>query len=234
MLHVDSECERVVMSRRFSFHWVLIIADISTGSNPAFAISFGFYLAVHERAHSMVVKRVGLEQVDDVEAVGAACARVWQSEIVPLCEPPRIVVRLKNQVIFELIHLDCPTQVARFKSRLKHQSVIILETWLIVRCQVCVVVAVARRLLTRASILRFILTCCNCWLFRCSFVKLITVCRLSLCLLRLILIIIQLCWGCIHAIKHYSVHQIFLVRYSFSFSSEAFLEDIFLRTVKRF
>ena len=234
MLHVDSECKCVIMSRRFSLHWVLVIADISTGSDPAFAIGFGFYLAVHERAHPMVIKWVRLEQVDDVEAVCSACARVWQSEIVPLCEPPRIIVRLKNQVIFKFIHLDCPSQVPRFKSRLKHQSVIILETWLIVGCQVCVIVAVASRLLTRTSIFRLILTCSNCWLFGCSLVKLITVRRLPLCLLWLVFVIIQLCWCCIHAVKHYSVHQIFLVRNSFSFSSQAFFEDVLLRTVKRF
>ena len=51
----------------------------------------------------MVVERVWLEQVDDVEPVRLPRHGVGYSEVVPLGVAARVVVWLENQVIFKLI-----------------------------------------------------------------------------------------------------------------------------------
>ena len=55
----------------------------------------------------MIVQRVGLQQIDDVEAVSATSSRIGDPEVVPLGEAASVVVRLQNQVVLELVDLDC-------------------------------------------------------------------------------------------------------------------------------
>lgn len=54
----------------------------------------------------MVVERVGLKQVYDVETVGSPGHRVLDAEVVPLRVAVRVEVRLEDQVIFEFVDLD--------------------------------------------------------------------------------------------------------------------------------
>ena len=54
----------------------------------------------------MVVERVGLKQVYDVETVGSPSHRVLDAEVVPLRVAVRVEVRLEDQVIFEFVDLD--------------------------------------------------------------------------------------------------------------------------------
>ena len=89
----------------------------------------------------MVVERVWLEQVDDVEPVRLPRHGVGYSEVVPLGVAARVVVWLENQVIFKLIDLNCPAKVARFEARFKDQRLVIFEIWLVVWRQHLIVIA---------------------------------------------------------------------------------------------
>jgi hypothetical protein len=80
----------------------------------------------------MVVKTVRLDQVDDVEPVKSAGSRILNSEIVPLCVSPRIVVRFQNQVILVFVYLDCPPEVAALKPCFKDQRVVIRTKQIVV------------------------------------------------------------------------------------------------------
>ena len=60
----------------------------------------------------MVVERVRLEQVDDVEAISATGSRVRHSEVVPLSEAASVVVWLKNKIVFEFVNLNGAAQVS--------------------------------------------------------------------------------------------------------------------------
>lgn len=80
----------------------------------------------------MVVKTVRLDQVDDVEPVKSAGSRILNSEIVPLCVSPRIVVRFQNQVILVFVYLDCPPEVAALKPGFKDQRVVIRTKQIVV------------------------------------------------------------------------------------------------------
>lgn len=63
----------------------------------------------------MVVQAVRLEQVDDVEAIGSVRTRVLHPKVIPLSVPASAIVRLQDQVIFELVDLDGATEVSALK-----------------------------------------------------------------------------------------------------------------------
>lgn len=60
----------------------------------------------------MVVERVRLHHVDDVEPVGLTRTCVTYPEVVPLGVTSCIIVRLQNQIVFELVNLDGSSQVS--------------------------------------------------------------------------------------------------------------------------
>jgi hypothetical protein len=108
-LNGESEC--VVVACILPLHRVLVVANVTTSSVPSLAIPLGFMLRVNHWTHPMVVERIRLHKVYDVEAIGFARSCVFDSEIVPLSVPPGVVVRLKNQVILEFIHLNSSPEI---------------------------------------------------------------------------------------------------------------------------
>jgi hypothetical protein len=60
----------------------------------------------------MIVQTVGLEEVDDVESVGATRLRIFEPEVEPLIVDLRVVVWLEDQIVFEFIDLDGSPEVA--------------------------------------------------------------------------------------------------------------------------
>ena len=62
---------------------VLVVADVAADPVPSLS-RLRIFARVHQRLHSMVVKTVRLEKVDNVEAVEAAGPRVPQAEVIPL------------------------------------------------------------------------------------------------------------------------------------------------------
>lgn len=93
-LHSESQC--IVMTDSFALHGVLVVANISSSSDPSFSVLLGINLRVHKRSHSMVVQTVWLEQVYNVKSVGFASNCVLNSEVVPLSVASRVVIRLQN------------------------------------------------------------------------------------------------------------------------------------------
>lgn len=73
----------------------------------------------------MVVKRVRLDQVDDVESVVLTCFSVGYTEVVPLCVTSCVVIRLQDKIILVLIDLNCSSEISTLESRLKHECVVI-------------------------------------------------------------------------------------------------------------
>ena len=73
----------------------------------------------------MVVQRVRLDQVYDIEPVILSCLGIGDSEVVPLSIASGVVVWLQNQVILILVHLDGSPEVATLEPRLKDQSVVV-------------------------------------------------------------------------------------------------------------
>ena len=69
MLKHDAPRQSVVVAGILPLHCILVIADVPTSTDPAFAGLAGFRLAVDERAHSVVVQAIRLHQVNDVEPV---------------------------------------------------------------------------------------------------------------------------------------------------------------------
>lgn len=52
---LTAKCQGKVMTLRFLFHTILVVADILAGANPALAKFLGFYSAIHQWSHSVVV-----------------------------------------------------------------------------------------------------------------------------------------------------------------------------------
>lgn len=88
----------------------------------------------------MVIKRVWLEKVNDVESVSAPCHCVGDAKIVPLSEATRVVVRFQNQVVLKFVNLNCATEISRLKTRFKHQGLVVFEVKLVIWSEDLVVV----------------------------------------------------------------------------------------------
>mmetsp|Transcript_11932 Transcript_11932/g.20170 ORF Transcript_11932/g.20170 Transcript_11932/m.20170 type:complete len:212 (+) Transcript_11932:949-1584(+) len=115
----------VVVALVLPLHRVLVVADVCAGADPPSPHLPLGSVGVHQGPHAVIVEGVGLDQVDDVEAVVLARLHVGHAEVVPLGVPSRVVVGLENQIVLVLIDLDCSPQVPAFKSRLEDQSVVL-------------------------------------------------------------------------------------------------------------
>ena len=83
------------MAHCFTFHRVLVVTDISTGPNPPFAVFLGINLRIHQRPHAMIIKRIRLEQVNNVKPVSTSSNCVLKSEVIPLGVSTSVVVRFQ-------------------------------------------------------------------------------------------------------------------------------------------
>lgn len=82
-----------------TFPSILIISYIKTVSLPADASRFGFFNRVHQRPHPVGVCRVGLHQVDNIEAVCVVLPCVLNFEIVPLGEATGAIIIFEIQIV---------------------------------------------------------------------------------------------------------------------------------------
>ena len=85
-----------------TFPSILIISYIKTVSLPADPSRFGFFNRVHQRPHPISVCRVGLHQVDYIEAVCVVLPSVLDFEIVPLSESTSAIIIFEIQIILEV------------------------------------------------------------------------------------------------------------------------------------
>ncbi len=125
ILHRALPSECVVVASILSLHRVLVVADVVARANPSAAGLLGGHVGVHQWPHAVVVERVWLDEVDDVESVLLACLRVGYTEVVPLSVAPRVVVWLQDEIVLVLVDLDGSAKIAAFKSGLKEQSVVV-------------------------------------------------------------------------------------------------------------
>lgn len=99
---------------------VLYVMSISV---PAISSSLDVLLRIYERFHTLVIGRVWLEQIDDIESVFNVFSVVLNTEIVPLRHSlikwGKIWPQLK--IIYEFSHLSCSSQVSRLKSGFENQ-----------------------------------------------------------------------------------------------------------------
>ena len=197
----------------------------------------------------MVVEGVWFEQVYDVESVCLACHCIRDSEVVPLGVSVGAVVRLQNQVIFKLIHLDCSPQVSRLKSGFKHQGLVVFEIRLVVWCENRIVVALTLIRLILLVVF-FVFSLARLELFLRLLPRTWTLCILTFVeifdarLLRFFdfanavgfgvdVVPEQPLGGGVNAVIHNAVHQVFLVCDPLCFSPQAFFKYIFLWSVER-
>ena len=127
MVKLHAKCQCIVVSSILSFHRVLIVADISTSSVPTFAASFSFNFWIYHWTHSVIIKRIRLHHVNDIEPVCLSSPRVSNAEIVPLGISSCVIIWFENKIVFEFIYLNRTAQVATLKSWLKDQCVIIFR-----------------------------------------------------------------------------------------------------------
>lgn len=75
-------------------HTILVVSHIVPCSIPADLIGFSILLGVEQRHHAVIVERLVLDEVDDVEDIFLVLSRIAHFEIVPLREVPGVVVGL--------------------------------------------------------------------------------------------------------------------------------------------
>jgi len=84
------------MPCRLFLHRILVVADVHSRSNPSFAKLLGVDDRIHQRSHSMVIQRVRLEQVNNVESISTPSDRIRCSKVEPLSIPSCVVVWLED------------------------------------------------------------------------------------------------------------------------------------------
>lgn len=105
---------------------VRVVSNVFSHSLPPDTFQFLFLHAVEQRLHSRVIRRIRLDEVDQVELVLSEPPRIIDLEEIPLSEVLSVVVRLHYQVVLLPFHLDCPPQVPRFEAGLELEGVVCL------------------------------------------------------------------------------------------------------------
>jgi hypothetical protein len=110
---------------------------------PTFLILLGYFLAVHEGLHAVVVQGIWLYEVYDVEFIAVVFLSVTYPEVEPLRHVLHAsVVLLQFKIVLEFVDLGCPMKVARFKSRFKYECVVVLSLDVVVYGQLVKIPAV--------------------------------------------------------------------------------------------
>ena len=96
----DLKWKSVIWAASFALHRVLVITNIVAVAVPANAArTCSFFCRVEKRLLSLIVTRIWLYQIDDVEFITYIFAGVWNFEVVPLSVGCRPVIILENQII---------------------------------------------------------------------------------------------------------------------------------------
>ena len=112
-----------------SFARTLVIRDIEAISAPTHPIFLGLLDGVDEWFHPLVVIRVGLHEIYDIEAVDLVFPRVLHPKEEPLGEAISAVVVLEVQVVFAVTDLDSLAKVSALKATFKNEGLILI-LWL--------------------------------------------------------------------------------------------------------
>lgn len=123
------------------FHRVLIIADVLSVTVPADAVwaRFCLLLGVDERLETLIEAGVRLQHVHDVELVVDSLADIGNLEVIPLRVSRSVIVVSQKQVVLVIANFLSASQVARFETRLKDQSSVIVVFLSVVRAELGVI-----------------------------------------------------------------------------------------------
>ena len=117
---------------------VLYVMPVSV---PTISSCLDVLLRIYERFHTLVIGRVWLEQIDDIESVFNVFSVVLNTKVVPLrhslIEWGKIWPQLK--IIYEFTHLSCSSQVSRLESGFEKQCGITGSRWSIELSQFIIV-----------------------------------------------------------------------------------------------
>ena len=86
--------------------------------------SISFQLREAEHAHALVIERVRLGQVQNVELDFKFVTSVAHAEEEPLCVSISVDIILKNEIIFVVAHFHRRKQVSCFESGFKDERLI--------------------------------------------------------------------------------------------------------------
>lgn len=125
VIELHTEGQSVIVPRILPFHRILIVTDVTPTAEPTLPTSFCLLLGIDDRTHTMIIEGIWFHHVDDVESVGLASTCVTNPKIVPLSVTSSVIIRLQDQIVFEFINLDCTSEVSRFESGFKYQSIVV-------------------------------------------------------------------------------------------------------------
>lgn len=128
ILKLSRKGESVIISRKsihFFFVIVLEIVDVLASSVPA-DVLFGLRFGTESvDPHSIVIKRIGLGQIKNIELHLLASFGVGDSEEVPLGVAIGVYVVLEDQIVFSIGDLDGGEEVAGLEATFKDESFVV-------------------------------------------------------------------------------------------------------------
>lgn len=146
----------------------MIISNVMAVSIPSYPRSFSFFDRVNQWFHALIILRIRLHKINDIESVCLILFDVLQAEIVPLSETTSCIIVFKVQIILivspiinwkslKYLHFNCSFQISTFKPTFENESTIYLSlgvVQLIVRLQFIIV---SVNLLTVSFFIKFAL-----------------------------------------------------------------------------
>jgi len=129
MFELNGECQGVIKTATFLFQRILEVTDILAISIPSIALSIvaiGFFFWIKQRFHSLVVRALWFDQINDVEFISRKFFDILNLEIKPLSKGRCIVIVFEYQIVFIITNFNSSTQVSRFKPTFKNEGMIIL------------------------------------------------------------------------------------------------------------
>lgn len=119
--------------------WGRVVTDFLTSPiPPKFSLCLSSFW-IKQHLHSIIVMRVILAKISDIEPVSDSSFCISHFEVKPLCVALRIVVWPHLQVILKISDLYCSFKVSTLKSGFKNQCHIALVCKHIVRINLSVV-----------------------------------------------------------------------------------------------
>lgn len=95
MFELNGECQCIIKTATFLLQRVLEVTDILDISVPSIAwsiICFSLFLWIKQRFHSLIVRTLWFNQIDDVKLVSGKLFYILNLEIKPLSEGSCVVI----------------------------------------------------------------------------------------------------------------------------------------------
>ncbi len=96
VLEINHEREGLEIPALFLLETVGFVGNVPTAPKPALPVVQGILNGVLEHFHTVVIQRIRLNEIYDVQTVVLAFSRVTHFEIKPLCVRTSVIVRFEN------------------------------------------------------------------------------------------------------------------------------------------